>query len=94
MIQLYGVDPKRTVIHIHCLYVYLSFFLVVAMIKQFLESVDWGNLDYLIIDTPPGTSDEHMAIVEYLQQKNPTAIIVTTPQVKKLYVNSFFNHLL
>ena len=55
------------------------------MIKQFLESVDWGNLDYLIIDTPPGTSDEHMAIVEYLQQKNPTAIIVTTPQVIRIY---------
>ncbi len=52
------------------------------MIKQFLESVAWGNLDFLIIDTPPGTSDEHMAIVEYLQYKNPTAIIVTTPQVR------------
>lgn len=51
------------------------------MIKQFLESVAWGNLDYLIIDTPPGTSDEHMAIVEYLQHKHPTAIIVTTPQL-------------
>ena len=51
------------------------------MIKQFLESVAWGNLDYLIIDTPPGTSDEHMAIVEYLQGKNPTAIVVTTPQL-------------
>ena len=51
------------------------------MIKQFLESVAWGDLDYLIIDTPPGTSDEHMAIVEYLQYKHPSAIIVTTPQL-------------
>ncbi|XP_019856723.1 PREDICTED: cytosolic Fe-S cluster assembly factor NUBP2-like, partial [Amphimedon queenslandica] len=30
-----------------------------AMIKQFLSDVVWGQLDYLIIDTPPGTSDEH-----------------------------------
>jgi Mrp family chromosome partitioning ATPase len=51
------------------------------MIKQFLESVSWGALDYLIVDTPPGTSDEHMAIVEYLHGKDPSAIIVTTPQV-------------
>ena len=51
------------------------------MIKQFLESVSGGNLDYLIIDTPPGTSDEHMAIIEYLKYKNPSAVIVTTPQV-------------
>lgn len=60
------------------------------MIKQFLESVDWGNLDYLIIDTPPGTSDEHMAMVEYLQNKNPTAIIVTTPQVRNLDYKCLF----
>ena len=76
------------------MYVYLSFRSCFSHDKTILESVDWGNLDYLIIDTPPGTSDEHMAIVEYLQQKNPTAIIVTTPQVKKLYANSCFNHLL
>lgn len=55
--------------------------LFVAMIKQFLESVAWGKLDYLIVDTPPGTSDEHMAIVEYLSHKNPTAVMVTTPQL-------------
>lgn len=56
------------------------------MIKQFLESVSWGNLDYLIIDTPPGTSDEHIAIIEYMQHKNISAIIVTTPQVNKIIV--------
>jgi Mrp family chromosome partitioning ATPase len=52
-----------------------------AMIKQFLQDVDWGELDYLIIDTPPGTSDEHMTLCEALAQSDPTgAVIVTTPQ--------------
>lgn len=52
-----------------------------AMIKQFLGDVDWGELDYLIIDTPPGTSDEHMTLCEALAQSDPTgAVIVTTPQ--------------
>jgi Mrp family chromosome partitioning ATPase len=52
------------------------------MIKQFLEDVIWGELDYLIIDTPPGTSDEHISTVESLRDYNPDgAIIITTPQV-------------
>lgn len=53
------------------------------MIKQFLSDVVWENLDYLIIDTPPGTSDEHMAIIEGLQTSScyKGAILVTTPQV-------------
>lgn len=52
-----------------------------AMIKQFIKDVDWGQLDYLIIDTPPGTSDEHISIAEELRWANPDgAIIVTTPQ--------------
>ncbi|RHZ79027.1 hypothetical protein Glove_152g19 [Diversispora epigaea] len=56
-----------------------------AMIKQFLNDVCWGNLDYLIIDTPPGTSDEHISIVEYLKDVNPDgAVIVTTPQAVSL----------
>ncbi|XP_050301753.1 cytosolic Fe-S cluster assembly factor NUBP1 homolog isoform X2 [Anthonomus grandis grandis] len=51
------------------------------LIKQFLSEVDWGKLDYLLIDTPPGTSDEHLSAVTYLSQANLTgAIIVTTPQ--------------
>ncbi|CAH00781.1 iron-sulfur cluster assembly protein CFD1 [Kluyveromyces lactis] len=52
-----------------------------AMIKQFIKDVDWGDLDYLIIDTPPGTSDEHISIAEELRWAAPDgAIIVTTPQ--------------
>jgi len=52
-----------------------------AIIKQFLEDVRWGDLDFLVIDTPPGTSDEHITICELLLKHNPDgAIIVTTPQ--------------
>jgi Mrp family chromosome partitioning ATPase len=53
-----------------------------GLIKQFLTDVEWGPLDYLIIDTPPGTSDEHISIVQYLKQAPLTgAVVVTTPQV-------------
>lgn len=55
-----------------------------TMIKQFLTDVDWGKLDYLIIDTPPGTSDEHISVIQYLKQTGipnlDGAIMVTTPQ--------------
>lgn len=52
-----------------------------AMIKQFVTNVNWGPLDYLIIDTPPGTSDEHMTLCEVLKDFDPTgAVVVTTPQ--------------
>lgn len=54
------------------------------IIKQFLMDVEWGKLDYLIIDTPPGTSDEHISLVQYLKQTAlpnlDGAIMVTTPQ--------------
>ncbi|KXT00355.1 hypothetical protein AC578_5886 [Pseudocercospora eumusae] len=56
-----------------------------GMIRQFLSTVLWGELDYLLIDTPPGTSDEHIALVEELlknasAEQLPGAVIVTTPQ--------------
>ena len=59
-----------------------------GLIRQFLSQVNWGELDYLIIDTPPGTSDEHISIVQMLKL-NPEkdgAILVTTSQ--KLSVNA------
>ena len=56
------------------------------MIKQFLKDVYWRELDYLIIDTPPGTSDEHLSVVENIKQYNPDgAVLVTTPQVVSSY---------
>jgi Mrp family chromosome partitioning ATPase len=51
-----------------------------GLIKQFLKDVDWGVLDYLVVDTPPGTSDEHISIVQYLKAGVVGAVIVTTPQ--------------
>ncbi|XP_068241556.1 cytosolic Fe-S cluster assembly factor NUBP2 homolog [Palaemon carinicauda] len=52
-----------------------------AMIKQLLTSVDW-NVDYLIIDTPPGTSDEHISTMENIRSANVRgAVLVTTPQM-------------
>ncbi|KAI9145148.1 P-loop containing nucleoside triphosphate hydrolase protein [Paraphysoderma sedebokerense] len=56
-----------------------------AMIRQFLADVYWDDLDYLIIDTPPGTSDEHISLAEYLKSLNPDgAVVVTTPQAVAL----------
>ncbi|XP_069426604.1 cytosolic Fe-S cluster assembly factor NUBP2 isoform X3 [Ovis canadensis] len=53
-----------------------------ALIKQFVSDVAWGQLDYLVVDTPPGTSDEHMAVVDALRPYSPLgALVVTTPQV-------------
>ncbi|KAF4092543.1 hypothetical protein AMELA_G00022180 [Ameiurus melas] len=52
-----------------------------GMIKQFLRDVDWGELDYLIVDTPPGTSDEHLSVVQYLSGAGiDGAVLITTPQ--------------
>lgn len=57
-----------------------------GMIKQFLRDVDWGDLDYLIVDTPPGTSDEHLSIVQYLSSTHVDgAVIITTPQVRRAH---------
>lgn len=52
--------------------------LKIGAIRQFLSDVDWGELDYLIIDSPPGTGDEPLTIAQTLWGTN--AIVVTTPQ--------------
>ena len=59
-----------------------------GLIRQFLTSVNWGALDYLIIDTPPGTSDEHISVVQMLKldPELDGAVLVTTSQ--KLSVNA------
>lgn len=56
-----------------------------AMIRQFLSDVAWPSLDYLLVDTPPGTSDEHIALLEELHKiaspgQLAGAVVVTTPQ--------------
>jgi ATP-binding protein involved in chromosome partitioning len=49
-----------------------------AALKQFISDADWGELDYLLIDMPPGTSDIHLTLVQTVPVTG--AIIVTTPQ--------------
>jgi Mrp family chromosome partitioning ATPase len=50
-----------------------------AAIQQFLEDVDWGSLDYIVVDLPPGTGDEALTIAQ-LAPNVRGAVIVTTPQ--------------
>ena len=47
-------------------------------IQQFLEDVDWGELDYLLVDLPPGTGDVSMTLAQLLPQAK--ILLVTTPQ--------------
>lgn len=53
--------------------------LKMGVIKQFLKDVDWGELDYLIIDSPPGTGDEPLSVCQLIPNATG-AVIVTTPQ--------------
>lgn len=52
--------------------------MVDGLLKQFVRDVDWGELDYLVMDLPPGTGDAQLSISQILQIHG--AIIVTTPQ--------------
>jgi ATP-binding protein involved in chromosome partitioning len=55
-----------------------------SMIRHFLRDVNWGVLDFLIVDLPPGTGDEPLSIAQIIKQAHtntpPYAIVVTTPQ--------------
>ncbi len=50
-----------------------------GVIKQLLRDVDWGKLDYLLIDCPPGTGDEPLSIIQ-LVEGNKGAVVITAPQ--------------
>lgn len=52
--------------------------LKIQAIRQFIADMDWGELDYLIIDAPPGTGDEPLTIADTI--KDAQALVVTTPQ--------------
>lgn len=56
--------------------------MVSSAIRQFVTDVDWGELDYLIIDMPPGTGDIHLTIVQTVPVTG--VIVVTTPQLVAL----------
>jgi ATP-binding protein involved in chromosome partitioning len=56
--------------------------MVSSAIKQFVGEVDWGELDYLIIDMPPGTGDIHLTVVQTVPVTG--VIVVTTPQTVAL----------
>ncbi len=56
--------------------------MVSSAIRQFVSDVDWGELDYLIIDMPPGTGDIHFTIVQTVPVTG--VIVVTTPQLVAL----------
>ena len=53
--------------------------LKMALIKQFLRDVDWGELDYLIVDSPPGTGDEPLSVCQLIEDADG-ALVITTPQ--------------
>jgi ATP-binding protein involved in chromosome partitioning len=52
--------------------------IIMKVIQQFLRDVDWGDLDYLVVDMPPGTGDAQLSLVQSITVSG--AVIVTTPQ--------------
>jgi ATP-binding protein involved in chromosome partitioning len=52
--------------------------IIMKVIQQFLRDVDWGELDYFVVDMPPGTGDAQLSLVQSVAVHG--AIIVTTPQ--------------
>jgi ATP-binding protein involved in chromosome partitioning len=52
--------------------------IIMKIVQQFLHDVDWGNLDYFIVDLPPGTGDAQLSLVQATHVSG--AVIVTTPQ--------------
>jgi ATP-binding protein involved in chromosome partitioning len=52
--------------------------LITGILKQFLEQVDWGTLDMMVVDMPPGTGDAQLSLVQSIDVDG--AVMVTTPQ--------------
>src|SRR5438046_10390912 len=52
--------------------------IIMKVIQQFVRDVEWGQLDYFLVDLPPGTGDAQLSLAQTLHIRG--AIIVTTPQ--------------
>ncbi|EAY10672.1 nucleotide binding protein, putative [Trichomonas vaginalis G3] len=51
-----------------------------ALVLQLINQIDWSDQDFLLVDTPPGTSDEHLSVVSFMRDSEiDGAVIVTTP---------------
>jgi hypothetical protein len=80
--NIYKRTNRELVVYFQCWFIFHFIALFLEMISDFMTKVVWSDRDYLIIDTPPGTSDEHISVIQNLRSYNPDgAILVTTPQV-------------
>jgi len=52
--------------------------LKISAIRQFISDIEWGNLDFLVVDSPPGTGDEPLTVAQTIPDAE--ALIITTPQ--------------
>ena len=64
--------------------------MVMKTIQQFAENVEWGDLDVLLIDLPPGTGDAQLSLAQILPLDG--AIIITTPQEAAMDVAAWSPH--
>src|SRR5687768_1309589 len=49
-----------------------------GLIKKFLKDVEWGEMDFLLVDTPPGTSDEHLSVNSFLKESGIDGAVMVT----------------
>lgn len=65
----------------------------ITVIKQLLADFNWGDLDYLIIDLPPGTGDEPLSICQYISEIKGAIIVTTGQKISMLDVSKAFDFL-
>jgi ATP-binding protein involved in chromosome partitioning len=65
----------------------------ISVIKQFLSDFEWGELDYLIIDLPPGTGDEPLSICQYIKDINGAVVVTTAQKISMLDVSKAIDFL-